>query len=182
MAREDVEKTCRAARSRATFARVRQAFGAIRRAAAAHLAALFVVLLGPASNASATPSEVPALALRLDCPTRAGKGRVVCALDVEARKGKVLRWADALIVSSPDFAAPLRSRIAATLPEEGASKATISIPLFAREENTGVMRVKARAVVCDEAARDTCEPESREIEASVAVTREAESRPSPKVQ
>jgi hypothetical protein len=141
-----------------------------------------VVLVGAASNASAAPSDVPALALRLDCPTRAGKGRVVCSLEVEARQGKVLRWADALIVSSPDFAAPLRSRIAATLPEEGASKATISIPLFAREENTGVVRVKARAVVCDEVARDRCEPESREIEASVAVTRAAEPRPSPKVQ
>lgn len=146
--------------------------------------ALFVAA---GSNVSAAPvspasSDVPALALRLDCPTRAGKGRVVCTLEVEARKGKVLRWADALVVSSPEFAPPLRSRILATLPQEGAPKATISIPLFAREENTGVVRVKARAVVCEEAERDTCAPESREIEASVAVTREAEARPSPQVQ
>jgi hypothetical protein len=61
----------------------------------------------------------------------------------------------------------------ASLPEEGTGRATIAIPLFAREENTGTLRVKARAVLCAEDARERCAPVSREVQASVAVMRAA---------
>jgi hypothetical protein len=118
-------------------------------------------------------AQAPSLTVRLDCPARAGQGRIVCTLDVGARSGTVLRWADALVVSAPDFAPPLRSRIVASLPEEGAARVSIAVPLFAREENTGMLRVKARAVVCAEGAPESCEPVSRESQASVAVTRAA---------
>lgn len=137
------------------------------------------VLFAPIARSAS--ADVPVLALRLECPTRAGKGRIVCTLEVEAREGRVLRWADALVVSAPEFAPPLRSRISASLPDEGAVRAGIPIALFARGENTGVLRVKARAVVCLQSSRDACVPETRVIEAPVAVTRDAGARPESKL-
>ncbi len=135
------------------------------------LPATWAVSLGIAPRDAA--AGVPSLAVQLDCPPRAGQGRIVCMLEISSRPGSVLRWADALVVSAPDFAPPLRSRRVASLPEEGTGSTTIAIPLFAREENTGTLRVKARAVVCAEGARESCSPVSREAQASVAVMRAA---------
>jgi hypothetical protein len=144
--------------------------GALVSASPCLLPATWAARLGVASRAAA---DVPSLAVQLDCPSRAGQGRIVCVLEISSRPGSVLRWADALVVSAPEFAPPLRSRRVASLPEEGAGRTTIAIPLFAREENTGTLRVKARAVVCAEGARERCAPVSRETQASVAVMRAA---------
>ncbi len=135
------------------------------------LPATWVVRFGIAPRAAA--ADVPSLAVQLDCPARAGQGRIVCMLELSSRPGSVLRWADALVVSAPDFAPPLRSRRVASVPEEGTGRTTIASPLFAREENTGTLRVKARAVVCAEGARESCSPVWREAQASVAVMRAA---------
>lgn len=83
----------------------------------------------------------------------------------------MLRWADALVVESPDFALPLRARVAAPLPEEGRDRAVLPLPLFARTENTGQLRVQGRAVLCP--PRGACSSVRREVTAPVAVLRDA---------
>lgn len=96
----------------------------------------------------------------------------MCELHLEAPSGHRLRWADALVVEAPEFALPLRARVTASLPEEGAARVTLLVPLFARAENTGELRVQGRAVSCPSADEATCVSLRREVTAPVAVLRE----------
>src|SRR5690606_28311027 len=75
--------------------------------------------LGMARRGAAQEPEPPRLSATLSCPPRAGQGRIVCELHLEAPSGHRLRWADALVVEAPEFALPLRARVTASLPEEG---------------------------------------------------------------
>ncbi len=143
------------------------------------------VLVAPASAGGA---QAPAIAATLSCPVRSGSGRLVCELAVEVRaeatrngseSRPILRWADALVVRAPDFARPLRSRVSAKLPEEGAARASIAIPLYATSENTGTLEVRARAVLCE--GNERCRTASRLVTTAVAVKRApAEPDPNPR--
>lgn len=131
-----------------------------------------VLLLAGEGFAGAREEPLQRLSARLACPTRAGAGRIVCQLTVTAPPGVVLRWADVLVVRAPEFARPLRSRVAASLPEEGAAETQIAVPLFATTENTGTLEVRARAVVCPEDSTTRCLTRTRQVAGAVAVTRE----------
>jgi hypothetical protein len=134
---------------------------------------MLVALVCAYGLADAAPQSGPSprLSVALSCPSRAGKGRIVCELQVVAPEAHILRWADALVVEAPDFALPLRVRVAGQLAEEGVQRAQIAIPLFATEENTGALRVRARAALCPLRTGGACIPSSREVTASVAVVR-----------
>ena len=66
------------------------------------LAAAF--LSAPASGARAL------LSATLTCEHRTEPGRVLCSLQLTTPEPQEIEWADALIVSAPAFAPPLRSR------------------------------------------------------------------------
>ena len=109
------------------------------------------------------------IAARLLCPARTGEGRIVCELTVTAPEGRLLTWSDALVVEAPEFAPPLRERVVAQLPEEGASRVVLALPLLATAENTGTLRVRARAVSCPRTRDAACTTSSRLVTAPVAV-------------
>ncbi len=145
------------------------------RALAALLVGAFGGLVGPMAEAR----ESARIAAGLSCPERVGEGRIVCELTVTAPEGSLLSWTDALVVEAPEFALPLRSRVIGRLPEEGAPRVVVPLPLLATAENTGVLRVRARAVLCPAASEAPCATSSREVAASVAVKGAAEERGRP---
>lgn len=135
--------------------------------------------LGGPLGATAVAQGDARIAAELSCPERMGEGRIVCELTVAAPEGALLSWADALVVEAPDFALPLRSRVVGRLPEEGARQVVIALPLLATAENTGVLRVRARAVVCPEGREASCVTSSRGLVAPVAVKASPEGRAHP---
>lgn len=107
------------------------------------------------------------------CPPRAGAGRIVCQVTVMARPQDLLRWADVLVVEAPSFALPLRARVVASLPEQGAREVQLAVPLFGTAEKTGTLELRVRAVVCAEGSQTRCDAVTRELRTTVVVTREA---------
>lgn len=107
----------------------------------------------------------------LTCRPEAAPGRVLCELKFAAQPGARLVWADALVTSSPEFARPLRSRIA---PERfkgaGSAERKLSLGLVATGAGVGRVVVKARAVVCrGEGQQERCLPQSQDVSAEVRV-------------
>jgi len=109
------------------------------------LGSLFVRLVS-APNAAAEPAGISA---KLACRPERSPGRVLCELLVLPRGGR-LEWADALVVSAPEFARPLQSRVGAAQATRG-SDGSLRLPLAlaATRHGSGELRVAARAVVCD---------------------------------
>ncbi len=129
------------------------------------LLAIFVVALPTTLGAAPAPLE-----LKLSCEPRSGAGRVRCALRVSAASGGRLEWADALVVAAPTFAAPLRSRVSAKL---AAPAPSVEIPLglVASGGGRGWLRVRARALSCQEAAgAPSCRPQQGEAAFELSVT------------
>ncbi|MBX3129434.1 MAG: hypothetical protein KF718_22130 [Polyangiaceae bacterium] len=86
---------------------------------------------------------------RLSCRPEPGPGRVLCELEVEAPGGRVLPWADALVVSSPAHAPPLRSRYGPThAAARTESRLRLPIALAAVRAGRGQLEVDARRVTC----------------------------------
>lgn len=86
---------------------------------------------------------------RLTCRPEPGPGRVLCELEVEAPSGRVLPWADALVVSSPAHAQPLRSRYGPThAAARTESRLRLPIALAAVRTGRGQLEVDARRVTC----------------------------------
>lgn len=136
--------------------------------------ALVALSCSAASEARGAPGgdapEAARLTAQLVCPERQGKGRVVCELALTAPEGRLLRWADGLVVEAPKFALPLRARVTGKLPEGGASEVKIAVPLLATgEDDTGTLRLRARAVVC---LRESCVTLAREVSCAVVVRRD----------
>jgi len=97
-----------------------------------------------ASSARGDSSELVA---KLACEPAPSAGRVRCSLRVTAPAGTHLGWVDALVVETPEFARALRTRIAhQSQPNE--TEAELLLALVVSGEGSGVLGVRARAVVC----------------------------------
>lgn len=113
----------------------------------------------------------PELHAELTCRPEAAAGRVLCELKYSVSAGSRLTWADALVTAAPDFAKPLRSRVA---PERFATPSVterkLSLAFVAARAGVGQVVVRARAVVCrGQGARARCYPRSEEVRAEIRV-------------
>jgi hypothetical protein len=114
-------------------------------------------------------APAPELRVELVCPRRPTAGRVVCEVELEVESG-VLAWADALVLEAPEFALPLRARVgsSAAVMKSG-QRQRLQLALAATQPGTGTLRVRARAVHCNDAAMNECQPAQREVSAQVRV-------------
>src|SRR5262245_24427560 len=107
------------------------------------------VLIGLALTASARADEI-ANEARLSCRREASPGRVLCELEVEVTEGRLV-WGDALVVSAPDFALPLRSRVGdKSATARAPRRVRLPLALAATKTGRGELKVRARAVACVE--------------------------------
>ena len=110
----------------------------------ARLAAGVIVLVSAPALADAPTTA------RLSCRPEAGPGRVLCELEVEARSAS-LAWADGLVVRSPEFASPLRSRVGKSQASaKTPTRLRLPIALAATGTGQGTLEVAARWVVCQQ--------------------------------
>ena len=85
----------------------------------------------------------------LVCPQRDDPGRVVCDLSLSTQSAnRPLVWVDALVVRTPAFVQPLRSRVTTELPDQGTATAKLPIAFVSRELGQAELTVRARAVTC----------------------------------
>jgi hypothetical protein len=129
-------------------------------------------LLGLCAAAAAPAAAAPApreLSVRLECQRRPTPGRVLCEAELELSSG-VLRWTDVLVVTAPDFARPLRSRVGpSALFMKTERRQRLQLALAATQLGRGTLKVQARAVSCPDATGQDCRALVREVETSVAV-------------
>lgn len=117
-------------------------------ASAAAFAALLVAALHAGADTAVTFSA------SLACETAPRPGRVVCTATGRSGEPWKLRWADALVVDAPEFAAPLRARVPAS--ERDEHSAVVRIAFVAARAGLGDVTVRVRAVACADAARRRC--------------------------
>jgi hypothetical protein len=107
-------------------------------------------------------ADASALQAELQCSRATAPGRIVCELRTRALTGKLV-WSDALVVSAPPFARPLRSRVVA---ESGLAK----LALVASEPGRGTLEVAARGVVCQPGgAAEACHAHTEQVSAVIEV-------------
>ncbi len=93
----------------------------------------------------------------------------MCEAELEVKSG-VLAWGDVLVIAAPPFAAPLRSRVGQNgLFMKSEQRQRLQLALAATSAGSGLLRVRARAVVCSGPELDVCRPALREAEAMVHV-------------
>jgi len=126
------------------------------------LAVAFVPVAGRAQEAE--------LSSELTCEPAAGPGRVRCSLAIEAASSYRLSWVDALVVQSPSFARPLRSRIPQRVSGKE-NKAEVLLALVASGTGKGPLTVRARAVICPRLKAGACRPASRDATTVLEVGR-----------
>jgi hypothetical protein len=94
----------------------------------------------------------------MGCALEAGTGRLLCTVTLAPPPGAVLSWSDAVVVSTPPGAHPLRSRVASAR----ATPERILIGFVLTEGGGGPIEVRARAVSCPPAPqRGACAPAVR---------------------
>jgi hypothetical protein len=107
------------------------------------------------------PPPAPAISATMDCRVDAGTGRLVCAVEVTPPAGETLTWSDALVVSAPSRAKPLRSRVSGS----GRPPRRIELGFLLGPGEGGRIEVRARAVTCPVARAGErtaeCRPSSR---------------------
>jgi hypothetical protein len=125
-----------------------------------------VSLILAAAGVAAAPSAAEPEA-RLSCRNEPAPGRVLCELELEASSGR-LAWADALVVRTPDFARPLRSRVGPR-DARSAGERRLELPLafVAARTGKGEVELLARSVVCSDDER--CTPFARTVRARLEV-------------
>jgi hypothetical protein len=109
-----------------------------------------------------------ALSLLTDvaCDPLPGPGKVQCVVRVRP-VGGALRWTDAIVLSAPPFAPPLRTRVAkGDARRNDAEGADFSLALAATADGVGELKVLARAAVCGDGG---CRPVQAEGVARVVV-------------
>jgi hypothetical protein len=96
----------------------------------------------------------------MDCRLESGTGRLLCTVMLAVPNERVLSWSDALVVSAPPAARPLRSRVASS----SARPEQIVIGFVLGRGAGGRIEVVARAVTCPLTPRaGTCTPERRTV-------------------
>ena len=110
---------------------------------------------------------------RLSCRPEAGPGRVLCELEVEVGSKTQLTWADGLVVQSPEFAPPLRSRVGISQAStKTPTRVRLPIALGATGSGQGTLEVVARWVICTQG--DDCHSGTSSTQAAVRVGSVAE--------
>jgi hypothetical protein len=96
----------------------------------------------------------------------------VCTVEIAAPPGQRISWADVLVLEAPGFARPLRSRVVARAENLPASWVRVALALVMDAPGRGVIRVRARAVLCSPAAgRERCVPATRDTELDISASR-----------
>jgi hypothetical protein len=106
------------------------------------------------------PAPAPADAeLRgsMNCRAERETGRLVCSVELEAPTNEVLTWSDALVVSAPPAARPLRARVAGT----GRPPRRIVLGFVLGPGVGGRIEVLARAVTCPNTESRVCASRSK---------------------
>lgn len=138
----------------------------------------FLVLLrvaplrGELPGGDATKTGKVPIVVTATCAPATGPGKIRCDVAVTATAGK-LGFTDIAVLSAPDFAPALRSRLGpedATRREDGGIEFVLA--LLAKSTGVGQVRVAARAVVCGTRG---CLPFM--VEATAGVTVSEPSRP-----
>jgi hypothetical protein len=130
------------------------------------LAVTLLSALAEAEPAAPPEDRPPSIAVEASCEPVAGPGKVRCAVHVRPREG-VWRWGDVIVVAAPAFARPLRTRAGVSeIVRKTEAEMEFALALGATADGSGVLRVKARAVVCGE---NGCRPVEAEAEARVVV-------------
>ena len=113
----------------------------------------------------------PALRAELVCRPEAAPGRVLCELRYSVAADSRLVWADALVTAAPDFAKPLRSRVAPErFAQASATERKLSLAFVAARAGVGEVVVRARAVVCQGQGRaERCVPRAEDVHAELRV-------------
>jgi hypothetical protein len=133
---------------------------------AALVALAVFATLAPSSADEAIPP--PRATAAITCAHAAEPGRVRC--EVEAKPppgGAILKWADAVLVSTPPFVTPLRARVGpsdATTHEDSVWRWAIA--LAARTRGSGEVEARVRIVSC---VRDACVPSEITVHATLVV-------------
>jgi hypothetical protein len=106
------------------------------------------------------------IAAQVTCDPLPGPGKVQCLVRVRP-VGGALRWSDAIVLSAPSFAQPLRTRVAVgDAKRNDADGADFSLALAATGDGVGELKVLARAAVCGDGG---CRPVQAEGAARVVV-------------
>jgi hypothetical protein len=112
---------------------------------------LAAALAGVSAIAPALSAPRVELRATMGCQTEPGSGRLVCTIDVEPPAAHRISWCDALVVSAPAAATPLRSRV------RGTSTPPRVVLGFVRGAGAGGrIEVLARAVACPNDAGAAC--------------------------
>ena len=124
------------------------------------------VALAPGAARADGGARGIALVTEVTCDPLPGPGKVQCLVRVRPLGG-TLRWSDAIVVSAPSFAPPLRTRVAVgdTRRNDGEG-ADFSLALAATGDGVGELKVLARATVCGDGG---CRPVQAEGAARVVV-------------
>jgi hypothetical protein len=84
----------------------------------------------------------------VSCDAAEGPGKVRCRVTTTATGGKI-RWGDVMVLSAPDFAPALRTRLGpADATRHADDGAEFALALLARSAGVGKLRVVARGVIC----------------------------------
>jgi len=114
-----------------------------------------------------------ALSAGLTCESPLEPARIRCSLHISTGAETKVEWADALVVSAPSFALPLRARVPARLTAPN-SEVDIPFGLVATSSGRGLLTVRARALVCGprRPLAPRCRTVQREATLEVVVGRE----------
>jgi hypothetical protein len=111
-------------------------------------------------------TRVPSLLTEVTCDPLPGPGKVQCLVRVRPVGGS-LRWSDAIVLSAPPFAPPLRTRVAVgDAKRNDADGADFALALAATADGVGELKVLARATLCGDGG---CRPVQAEGVARVVV-------------
>jgi hypothetical protein len=133
------------------------------------LAAVSGLVLVPRPS-HAREDEAPAVHASMQCDRASEPGRVRCTIEAHASPGRTITWADAVIVSMPDFASPLKGRL-------GKEDATArdgalyrwAFGLVARRAGQGEARARVRVVTCAQDQPARCAPATVDVRALLSV-------------
>ena len=125
-----------------------------------------LVLMGSLAHAADA-----GLVTALSCRPEAAPGRVLCELKVAAPPNARLAWSDALVTEAPDFAPPLRARVAAErFAQPAGTEQRLTLAFVATRTGVGRVAVTARAVVCrGGSTRERCAAESVRLSTELRV-------------
>jgi hypothetical protein len=107
------------------------------------------------------------LGVTFSCESKSSRGRVLCEVEIEAVRGR-LAWADAVVLSAPDFAPPLKTRVGPQ-DEKARSDRRVRLPIafLAKTEGSGTVTIRARAVLCAQGGGEACVTATRTASAEL---------------